>query len=296
MLNGVKFLIISMVLLFVVIPSHALAQERLFIDYVGRTLRELTAGEGLPHKAVWADTPMLTLIYNDKVMRGISYNVHYTINGVDVVAASCYPVDGLDVDLTRYSASPERGLVDYMGKTRAEILALEGPPRYHTMSLYNIADEIAFGRKLVNGRSCEVVYELEQGRVYAISYQYHDLVEGRTVETFLQTVDAEVMALLDDPVWVQRDFHRPPEAPEYHYQFIRLAAAPNYNINYIGRGWQEKKRAVFTLSIAQRGADGYVGRMARKSHDEWLATFWYHESGEYKNSGNLDKLATMSGQ
>lgn len=201
MRNGVKVWIICSMIMLVGISSQALARERQFIDYVGQTLRELTAGEGPPHKAEWVDMPILTLVYNDQVMRGISYNVHYTVNGVNVVAASCYPVDGLDVYLTRYSASPERGLVDFMGKTRAEILALEGPPRYHTMSLYNIGDAIAFGRKPVNGQSCEVVYELEQGRVYAISYQYHDLVEGRTVEAFLQAVDAQAMALLDDPVW-----------------------------------------------------------------------------------------------
>lgn len=190
---------------FAAAPLSAETTETIFnIEYIGQPVDNVINNEGQPD-----ETGQDLIIYRHKVLDGREFTIRYDLDGKTVDAISFK--DNAYENVPAIEPETDWTWLSDMGKTKTEIMARwRDRPQWY----YYARKNIAYGRLAeeynmtyhnvnVNGRLYSINYFFYNNKVIVISAQTILPVSDEN-ETYLNAVMAELMEIMDKPVWTRR--------------------------------------------------------------------------------------------
>lgn len=273
-------------------PFFAIAadsNDKYFSNYVGQPYYKFMRDLGAPDALKRYYGPVWEICYDNYAYGGFKYRLKFAVLGHMVIQGQCERYDDFD-DV--YTPAATRGIADYMGKSRAELLALEGAPAYHTMFKSSdgyIYDDIIF-KVTIDGEMWETSYNLEWNRVFALSYRYLNNIDGVDIPAFVAQKDAELVAALNAPVWLLRHFEGLPEDPE-GFRHIRLLANNPYSGKIMVLANLNTNRMSFIYGVIDWSAKGLVGNAWAQGEVQYMLENWDREDNQWSaRHGNPEVL------
>lgn len=261
-------------------------------DYVGRPVNELLDGLGAPESIALAQQPALVLHYVGVAMHGQAYDVDFAVTGpwVEIMRAAVKNAGPSAAWVVEVS-----DLLAYMGKSRAEMIMLAGAPlervafEWDGFPLENMAFDV-----IMANEPWRLSCDLENNRVVTINCQYGGEMPVDKVRDFVLKLDAQVLALLNEPVWCLDDAGYDETDPlENRWRHGRLAADERFGLMLQTLVTPEKKYLSLDLTLSDLNAKGFMAREFAVSHLKAIADNWYKETSRYINSGNPARLKIL---
>lgn len=287
----IKRTFMTIFLFLLALPVWAQTPARDLNEYVGLTVDELLGDLGAPVSLTLSQPLALLFHYTDIEFNERAYVVDFVVTGpwVEVVRAS------QQNEAVEPKAIAPAGLIDDMGQSRGQLVVLAGPFHEYVafewdgVLLENMVFEVS-----MDGHPWRLICDLENNRVVTLAYQYSGEMAADEVRVLVEQLDAEALALLNDPVWCLDDTGYDEISPEDHrWRYQRLAADETYGLQLLTRATPETGHLFLNLLLLDLKAKGFVGRGVAVSHMKGLEENWYKETSRYVNSGNDTRLKAL---
>lgn len=294
-LNACLFFKITIITLFAagwpaMVWGQTLALD--FTDYVGRPVNELLENWGVPATIELTQSSALLLRYDGAEMHEQVYDVAFVITGpwVEIARAAI-----IDFDFQTPAVVTLAELVADMGKSPGELVMLGGVPKEHVAFEWDgfLLENMVF-EVIMEGEPWRLSCDLENGRLVSVGLQYGGGMPLAQIRDFVLGLDAEALALLNDPVWCLDDSGYDDTEPEANsWRYNRLAADELFGVLLTTLVTPETGHLYLDLTCSDLSAKGFVAREFADSHLKAITDNWYKETSRYINSGNAARLQML---